>query len=99
MSEIHVFATVIAQPGKESELQSVLEGLVAATRQEPGNLHYMLHTSAKTPGTFYFFEVYKDQDAANTHMASPHFAAAVAKAGALLAAPPSIIETSMIAGG
>jgi quinol monooxygenase YgiN len=31
-------------------------------------------------------------------MASPHFAAAVGKAGALLAAPPSIIETKLIAG-
>jgi quinol monooxygenase YgiN len=98
MTEIHVFATVVAQAGKEAELQAVLEELVAATRQEPGNLHYMLHTSAKTPGTFYFFEVYKDQDAANGHMASPHFAAAVGKAGALLAAPPSIIETKLIAG-
>ncbi|MDE8346912.1 MAG: putative quinol monooxygenase [Acidocella sp.] len=98
MSEIHVFATVIAQPGKEGELQAVLETLVTATRQEPGNLHYMLHTSVKTPGTFYFFEVYKDQSAADAHMASPHFAAAVAKAGALLAAPPSIIETKKIAG-
>jgi quinol monooxygenase YgiN len=34
MTEIHVFATVVAQAGKEAELQAVLEELVAATRQE-----------------------------------------------------------------
>ncbi len=96
--EIHVFATVIAQPGKADALRAALTELVTATRGEPGNVHYLLHEDPKNLGHFYFFEAYKDQAAADAHMKSPHLAAAFAKVGALVAAAPVITETRLIAG-
>ena len=97
--EVHVFATLVAQAGKEAELRAVLSGLVAPTREEPGCLHYMLHEDPQAPANFYFFEAYKNQDAVNAHMKSPHLAAALGKAGELLAAKPVIDSTRLVAGG
>ena len=99
MSEaVHVFAHVVAAPGKGEELRVVLKELVKATHTEPGVKMYVLHEEPKNPGSFHVFEIYETQAAADSHMKSPHLAAAFAKAGALLGAAPSIIETKAIAG-
>jgi quinol monooxygenase YgiN len=98
MSEIHVFANVSAAAGNEDQLREVLKTLVAATKQEPGVISYILHEDIKTAGNFYVFEVYKDQAAVDSHMASPHLAAAFAAAGPLIAGAPSIVPTVAIAG-
>jgi len=97
--EIHVFAHVEAAPGKDGALREALLELVAATKEaEPGVLHYQLHEDPAKPGSFYVFEAYKNQAAVDSHMGSPHLAAAFAKAGPLLGAPPSIVPTKQIAG-
>jgi quinol monooxygenase YgiN len=99
MSEpVHVFATVCAQAGKEAEIQAVLSELAAESVKEPGVVHYMVHVDPKNPANFYVFEIYKDQAAADSHMKSPHLAAAFAKAGPLVASAPSIVETKLVAG-
>jgi len=99
MSEqIHVFATVVAQAGKADELRKVLLTLVEASKAEAGVIHYMLHEDPANLGSFYVFEVYRDQAAAESHMKSPHLATAFAGAGPLVAGAPSIVETRLIAG-
>jgi quinol monooxygenase YgiN len=98
MPEIHVFATVSAAPGNADELRAALTTLVEATLKEPGVIHYILHEDPKNLGNFYVFEAYKDQAAVDAHMASPHLAAAFAKAGPLVSGPPSITPTIVIAG-
>jgi quinol monooxygenase YgiN len=98
MSEIHVFATISAAAGKADELREVLKTLVAATKEEPGVLHYLLHEDPKTLGNFYVFEAYKDQAAVDAHMGSSHLAAAFAAAGPIIGGPPSITPTIVIAG-
>ena len=94
---INIFATLIAAPGKEEALRTILSGLVPLTRQEPGNLQYALHEALETPGVFYVYEAYKDQAAVDAHMQSPHFQAALGEAGPLLGGPPSIAATRQIA--
>ncbi len=96
--EVHVFATLVAQPGKADEVRAALQTLVTATRAEPGNLHYMLHEDPKNVGSFYFFEAYKDDAAVDAHMKSPHLAAAFAVAGKLLTGAPVITPTTLVAG-
>jgi quinol monooxygenase YgiN len=96
--EVHVFATLTAQPGKADEVRAALQTLVAATRTEPGNLHYMLHEDPKTVGSFFFFEAYQDQAAVDAHMKSPHLAAAFAAVGKLLTGAPVITPTKLVAG-
>jgi quinol monooxygenase YgiN len=98
MSEIHVFATIVTQSGKEDAMREVLVELAAASQAEPGVLHYMLHEDPAKPGNFYVFEAYKDEAAVDAHMNAPHLAAAFAKAGPMVAAAPSIVQTKLIAG-
>ncbi len=94
---IHIFATLTAAPGKADALRAALSGLVAPSRQEPGNLQYVLHEALETPGVFYVYETYKDQAAVDAHMQSPHFQATLAEAGPLLGGAPSIALTKQIA--
>ena len=96
--EVHVFATLTAQPGKADDVRAALTTLVAATRKEPGNVHYMLHEDPKTTGSFYVFEIYKDEAAVDAHMKSPHLAAAFAAVGHMLAGAPIITPTKLLAG-
>ena len=95
--QVHVFATVVSQPAHVAHVRAALTELVQATRGEAGVVQYLLHEDPKNAGSFYFFEVYKDQAACDAHMKSPHLAAAFASAGALLASAPVIIETRQIA--
>jgi len=96
--EVHVFAKLQAKSGEEAALRDVLQALVSETQKEPGVLTYMLHEDNKAAGRFFVFEVYKDQSAAESHMSSPHLAAALGKAGPLLGAPPEISQTRLLAG-
>ena len=95
--EIHVFATVIAQPDHAAEVRAALVALVKVTREEPGNLSYSLHEDPKQPGHFYFFESYKDEAALDAHMKGPGLANAFAIAGKYLAGAPVITPTKQIA--
>jgi quinol monooxygenase YgiN len=96
--EVSIFAMLTAQKGKETALRDILTQLVPPTKAEPGCLRYMLHESPNLPGTFNFFEIYKDQAAADAHVNSPYLAAALKKAEPLLSNPPNIIMTKLIAG-
>jgi quinol monooxygenase YgiN len=95
---VHVFAILTAQPGKEQILRDALLGLIEPTKKEPGCISYMLHEDPKTPTTFYFFEIYKDQPATDFHMNSPYLAAALEKVGPILAGTPMIAQTKLIGG-
>jgi quinol monooxygenase YgiN len=96
--QIQIFANIAALPGKEAQLREILTSLVPHTKAEPGCLAYVLHEDIKTPGAFYFYEVYKDEAAVDAHRQSPYFAEAFAKAGPLLSGKPSIILTKFVAG-
>jgi quinol monooxygenase YgiN len=96
--EVHIFATLAAKPGQADALRAILLDLVAATRAEPGALVYLLHEDQAVPGSFYFFETYKNQAAADAHTKTPHLAAALAKAEPLLASPLAFAFTRPAAG-
>lgn len=96
--QVHVFATLIAQPGKADDVRAALTALVTATRAEPGNVQYLLHEDPKSTGSFHVFEIYKDEAATDAHMKSPHLAAAFKAVGHLLAGAPVITPTKLIAG-
>jgi quinol monooxygenase YgiN len=95
---IHVFAILTAQPGQEQVLRDALLAMIEPTKKEPGCISYMIHEDQKTPGAFYFFEIYKDQAATDFHMNSPYLAALVEKVGPILASAPVIVETKLIGG-
>ncbi|MEV6300520.1 putative quinol monooxygenase [Actinoplanes sp. NPDC051861] len=44
------------------------------TRDEPGNLEYVVHVDAEDPAAFVLYEVYADRAGFDAHAASDHFA-------------------------
>lgn len=81
MSELHVVATIPAKQGSEDAIRAALTELVEATRQEEGCVSYDLYESQAAPGTFVTVEVWRDQEALDGHMQSPHLQQAFAAAG------------------
>ncbi len=72
MSEIRIIARATAREGKESELKTALQAVVAPTRAEAGCKLYELYAS-DTKGRFYFYELWESKAALDQHVASPHF--------------------------
>ncbi|WP_300452559.1 putative quinol monooxygenase [Accumulibacter sp.] len=87
---LRIIARICARAGREAELRVVLRELLPATRSESGCLAYQLFQNADRVGEFVTVEQWTDQAAADAHLASPHVAAALARATDLLAQPPQI---------
>jgi len=82
---IVITATLQAKSGKEDELIAVVKDLAEKVREnEPGTLEYTFHRSKKASSSFMFYEKYKDGEAVQAHMASPHFQEAGKKLADLL---------------
>ena len=70
------FALVVkmtTRAGEEERAAEIIPQLVAATREEPGNLHYIPHRDPEDPRVFLFYEQYRDREAFEAHGASAHF--------------------------
>lgn len=72
-SERKTSAFFKAKPGKAVELESLLRGMTAPSRSEPGNLRYDLWQDQSDPTAYVIDELYVDDDAVAAHRASPHF--------------------------
>ena len=70
---IKIMAILAAKPGKADTLRALLDGMVAQSRQEPGNLRYDLWRDQADPSRFVLDELYADNSAVATHRQSPHF--------------------------
>jgi quinol monooxygenase YgiN len=77
-----------ARPGKEEEVRSALSAVVAPTRQEPGCLQYDLHVGVEEPGSFAFYERWRDQAAIDAHMKMPYVQSLFSRIPDLLGEPP-----------
>ena len=67
-----VIASMKAAPGKEDELRSELEALIAPTSAEDGFVNYDLHESVEEPGAFFFYENWESAEKLDAHLATPH---------------------------
>lgn len=83
--EITITAILKAHSGKESELRQALNKVIPPSRQEEGCLAYVLHESIDAPGTFVFYEKYRDETALDHHINSAHYQAYRQAAETLLA--------------
>ena len=73
MSHVKVVAIFTAQPGKREDLRTLLDGMVAPSRDETGNLRYDLWQDRSDADRFVLDELYVDQEAVASHRATPHF--------------------------
>lgn len=90
---VKVIAFVTVKPGHESAFEEAAGVCVTASRREPGVLHYDLWRETEGERRYVFNELYKDEAAVQSHMASDHFKAFGAAARDLAAARPTIIAT------
>jgi quinol monooxygenase YgiN len=72
MAEVRVIARSMARKGKQDQLRTLLQGMLAPTRIEPGCKLYELYES-DSKGRFYFYERWESQAALDQHMTTPHF--------------------------
>lgn len=86
-----LFVELRSQPHHAAALQQLLEELVRHARSEAGTLAYTLHQDAGRPGDFFLYELYKDQQAFERHMAAAPVQAALRRFDALLAEPPRVV--------
>lgn len=82
-AHVKVMAILSALPEKAEELKALLEGLIAPSRAESGNLRYDLWVDQADPTRFTLDELYVDRDANAAHRASPHFQNYLSKIGDL----------------
>ncbi len=49
------------------------KAIIEGTRAEDGCLFYALHEDVHEPGSFLFYEEWRDQEAIDNHFKEPHF--------------------------
>lgn len=87
---ITLVAKIQAADGKAAELEAALRTMVAAVaaNEQGPMVTYTLHTSDTEPGTFLFYEQYRDAAAMEAHGKTPHMADLRAALGTLTAGRP-----------
>jgi quinol monooxygenase YgiN len=65
--------TYVIRAGAEAQATELFRTLAEATRQEPGNVMYVVHRSTTDARRFFLYEQYQDQAALDAHRRSPHF--------------------------
>lgn len=70
---VRIIAMLTARSGKTEAVRNLLDGMIGASRSEPGNLRHDLWVDSSEPGRFVLDELYTNASAAAAHRASPHF--------------------------
>jgi quinol monooxygenase YgiN len=85
-----VIAEITARPDQADAFRALFVTFAASVRTEPGCLQYTVLEDEATPGHLFTYEAWSDKTALDAHMNAPSMKALGAKAGAMLAKPPSI---------
>ncbi len=68
-----LIARMTAKDGEQERAAELIGRLAVASRQEPGNVHYLPHRDPEDPRVFLLYEQYRDKAAFEEHGASEHF--------------------------
>ncbi|USI74659.1 putative quinol monooxygenase [Sphingomonas morindae] len=72
-TNVKIVAILTAKPGQAAALRALLDGMIAPSRAEQGNLRYDLWQDQADDARFVLDELYRDADAVAAHRASAHF--------------------------
>ena len=89
-NSLRVVARLKARPDKVTEFRSVLIGLLAPTRNEPGCVNYEILENREDPAEFTLVEEWSDEAALEAHRGTAHMQHARGKFPDLLAAEPDV---------
>src|SRR5579864_1435832 len=87
---ITIVAKLKAKAGSEKQLEEAARAMIAKVRGEEGTEQYVLHRSVQDPTVFVYYEVYRDQAAADVHRKTAHMAEFGGKIATLLDGRPTI---------
>lgn len=74
MSRFAIFVTITLEPGTSDKFRPyILENAAAAVRDEPDCHQFHVLNDESDPDTYYFYEVYSDAEALETHRKQPHY--------------------------
>jgi quinol monooxygenase YgiN len=82
------------KPELADEWLDKVADFTAGTRSEPGNIFFEWNRSVDAPNVFTLVEAFQD-GAAEAHVTSPHFTAAMDWMPDAVAATPSIVSTTI----
>src|ERR1700741_184628 len=95
MSELALYVPLEAKPGKEKEVAEFLKSALPLVDAEPGTISWFAIQNG--PSSFAIFDTFSDEAGRNAHLNGKVAAALMAKAGELLAKPPSIHKIDILA--
>lgn len=95
MVKVALFVRLEAKPGKEKEVENfLLSGLPIVQAEPSTTVWFGLRLG---PSTFGIFDAFPDEAGRQAHLSGRVAAALMAKAGELLAKPPSIEKVDVLA--
>ena len=95
MVKVALFVRLEAKPGKEKEVENfLLSGLPIVQAEPATTVWFGLRLG---PSTFGIFDAFPDEAGRQAHLSGQVAAALMAKAGELLAQPPSIEKVDVLA--
>lgn len=97
MSKISLIAKLTAVDGKAEELEAAMRTVIEASAEEDGLEVYSAHRVDGEPGSYYFFEIYRDQAAWDVHGKGDGMRAAMGGFAGLLAGRPELTVMSPVA--
>jgi len=95
MVKVALFVRLEAKPGKEKEVADFLRGGLPLVEEEPATTAWF--GIQLGPSTFGIFDAFPDEAGRQAHLTGKVAAALMAKAGELLAQPPSIEKVDVLA--
>lgn len=96
-TNVKIVAVLEALPGKADALKALLDGMLAPSRAEPGNLRYDLWRDQADASRFLLDELYVDADAVASHRATPHFQNYLSHIGDLAARTAFALDAASVA--
>ena len=94
---VKIMAILAARPGKHEALGALLEGMIAPSRAEPGNLRWDIWRDRGDDTRFVLDELYADHAAAIAHRETAHFRHYADAIGALAERTPFTLDPIAVA--
>lgn len=95
MVKVALYVRLESKTGKEADVESFLRGGLAIVEEEPATTAWFAIRMG--PSTFGIFDAFPDEAGRQAHLTGRVAAALMAKAGELLAQPPSIEKVDVLA--
>ena len=95
MVKVALFVRLEAKPGKEKDVENFLLAGLPIVQAEPATMAWF--GIRLGPSTFGIFDAFPNEEGRQAHLSGQVAAALMAKAGELLAKPPSIEKVDVLA--